>query len=166
MTFPIALVINSLPHLPGLLIIHHLIRPLQETTKTTFLLVWIDQSSLSPGTQTHFTCGPNKGMGPRSLSLCLLPCLPWPHRVTSWGSPLEVWHVLPLGLVISFSISISLVVLLLNRGLLLSTLCLTLQMLSFKVIPCFHYQNINLLTFMNVSYMYERLYFNMSYNWG
>lgn len=24
MTFPIALVINSLPHLPGLLIIHHL----------------------------------------------------------------------------------------------------------------------------------------------
>lgn len=84
-------------------------------------------------------------MGPTSLSLCLLPYLPWPHHVTSWSSPLEVWHVLPLGLVISFSISISLVVLLLNRGLLLSTLCLTLQMLSFKVIPCFHYQNINLL---------------------
>lgn len=45
-----------------------------------------------------------------SLSLCLFPCLPWPHHVTSWGSPLEVWHVLSLELVISFSISVSLVV--------------------------------------------------------
>lgn len=104
MTSPTVLVINNLPHPQCLSAACPSDKNLMKLTETTLILVWIDWSSLNPGSPKIFHSWTLIKAYVPGLDLLSALCLDLPV----W--PLELCHVLPPGLgVINFSTMISLV---------------------------------------------------------